>query len=72
MWLKLADDSGGYKTVFSTWFGNNASGTMGWLGVNTENKDLWFYNGKYHGVGSGAYPLNEWHHIVMTYKNGAA
>lgn len=72
MWLKLANNSGTYKTVFSTWFGNNASGTMGWLGVNTENKDLWFYNGKYHGVGTGAYPLNEWHHIVMTYKDGAA
>ena len=72
MWLKLADNAGRYKTVFSTWFGNNASGTMGWLGVNTENKDLWFYNGQYHGVGSGSYPLNEWHHIVMTYKNGAA
>ena len=70
MWINLVD-GGAYKTIFTTSYGENSSANAGWFSLNTENQKLWFYNKKYHGI-SGTFPTNEWHHIVLTYKNSAA
>lgn len=72
MWINLINAQSSYKTIFTTNYGKNASGNSGWISLNTEGKTLWLYNGQYHGVGSANYPANEWHHIVVTYKNGMA
>ena len=72
MWINLTTAGQSYKTIFTTNYGANASNHPCWLSLNTEGKTLWFYNGQYHGAGSSNFPVGEWHHIVITYKNGTA
>lgn len=72
MWINLTTAGQSYKTIFTTNYGANASNNPCWLSLNTEGKTLWFYNGQYHGVGSSNFPVGEWHHIVITYKDGTA
>lgn len=72
MWINLTTSGWSYKTVFTTNYGANASNKAVWLSLNTEGKTLWFYNNQYHGAGSSLYPVNEWHHIVVTYRAGTA
>ena len=73
MWVNLTNAQYSYKTIFTTNYGNNASGNSGWISLNTEGKTLWLYHGQqYQGVSSADYPANEWHHIAVTYKNGMA
>lgn len=72
MWIKLTNAESSLKSIFTTRYGKNSAGQAGWISINTEGKTLWFYNTKYHGAGSTMMAAEEWHHIVVTYKNGSA
>lgn len=71
-WLKQLEGSGGY----STWFAcNGYSGKGLWLGINTESKGQWAYQGStspYYCKGGSTIALDTWHLHTYTYKNGVA